>query len=138
MRQCLKSITRARDKSKSLVTVRVRQLCTHPLLAPQLSRLVLLGEGVIGYPVSGGQGLRDYNDKVEPVKPDEKLRIAHCFDLYTLGEWEKWQADCFRRERVQPFKQVFRELYLLTAQERADGTASVSRHQRMTDAMSAR
>src|SRR5205807_2091236 len=35
-----------------------------------------------------------------------------------------WQHNCFSRERVQPFKQVFRELYLLTAQEQADGSVS--------------
>ena len=38
--------------------------------------------------------------------------------------WHEWQRDAFRREIVQPFKQVFRELYPPTAQELADGTFS--------------
>jgi hypothetical protein len=68
--------------------------------------------------------LQDHSGKLEPIKADEKLRIAHPFDLYTAGQWQRWQHDCFERERVQPFKQVFRELYLVTAQEKADGAVS--------------
>jgi len=85
-----------------------------------LERLVLLGEGIRGYPVSGGQGLSDQNGKVEPIKHDEKLRIAHPHDLLTAGDWPQWQHNCFQTERVQPFKQMFRELYVVTAQEKKD------------------
>jgi hypothetical protein len=102
----------------------LKQLFAHPLLAPLLGRLVLIGEGIRGYPVSAGQGLADYTGKVEPIKADEKLLIAHPNDLLSAGDWDKWQADCFARERVQPFKQVFRELYVVTAQEKKGGPAS--------------
>lgn len=98
----------------------LRQLTSHPLLKPVLERLVILGEGIRGYPVADGQALEDYAGKKEPVKPDEKLRIAHPHDLYAAKDWDRWQHDLFARERVQPFKQVFRELYLVTAQERED------------------
>ncbi len=40
------------------------------------------------------------------------------------GTWSNWQRDCFLAERIQPFKQVFRELYVLTEAEKADGTIS--------------
>lgn len=102
----------------------LRRLMTHPLIAPLLGRLVLVGEGVVGYPAEGGKALETHAGKLEPVKMGETLRIAHPADLYATGEWERWQHDCFARERVQPFKQVFRELYLLTAQEKADRTVS--------------
>ena len=102
----------------------LRKLMTHPLIAPLLGRLVLFGEGVAGYPTEVGKALETHAGKLEPVKKGEALRIAHPADLYATGEWEKWQHDCFARERVQPFKQVFRELYLLTAQEKADRTVS--------------
>jgi hypothetical protein len=52
------------------------------------------------------------------------LRLAHSHDLLATKEWHLWQRDCFAREVIQPFKQVFRELYVLTAQERADATES--------------
>jgi hypothetical protein len=102
----------------------LRQLFTHPVLAPQLQRLVLIGEGILGYPVSGGQGLRDHAGKVEPIKENETLRIAHPHDLLLTGQWHQWQHDLFTREGVQPFKQVFRELYVLTESEKAEGTLS--------------
>ena len=58
------------------------------------------------------------------VGASESLRLAHPVDLLAGGEWTEWQRDVFRREVVQPFKQVFRELYVPTAQELEDGKAS--------------
>jgi hypothetical protein len=102
----------------------LQRLMAHPVLAPLLGRLVLVGEGIAGYPVKGGMALEDHAGKLEPVKKAEQLRIAHPHDLYDAGHWHRWQHECFARERVQPFKQMFRELYLLTKQERADGAVS--------------
>src|SRR5262249_57080753 len=45
---------------------------------------------------------------------------AHCHDLFAAGKWHEWQSDVFRKERVQPFKQVFRELYLVSDAEKAE------------------
>jgi hypothetical protein len=89
-----------------------------------LSRLVLTGEHVFGYPVKGGKALRRHDGRTEPIKQDEILKIAHPYDLWCSLEWQDWQGECFAAERVQPFKQVFRELYVLTDQERKDGTVS--------------
>lgn len=41
--------------------------------------------------------------------------------MLPAAAWHKWQKDCFARERIQPFKQVFRELYPLTATEKTEG-----------------
>ncbi|HVW36146.1 MAG TPA: DUF5724 domain-containing protein, partial [Pirellulales bacterium] len=102
----------------------LRQWCGHALLAPLLARLVIAGEGVMGYPDKGGKALRAYDGKLEPVKPKETLRLAHPHDLFAAGQWDRWQRECFQVERVQPFKQVFRELYLPTKQEKKDGEVS--------------
>ncbi|MFO0881347.1 MAG: DUF5724 domain-containing protein [Gemmataceae bacterium] len=102
----------------------LRQLASHPLLRPLLERLVILGEGIRGYPVASGQALEDHTGKREPVKHEERLRLAHPYDLFAAGDWDRWQAHCFQVERVQPFKQVFRELYTLTQQEKDDGALS--------------
>ncbi|WP_437231206.1 DUF4132 domain-containing protein [Planctomicrobium sp. SH661] len=99
-------------------------LMTHPLVAPLLQRLVLVGDGILGYPDHQGKALRDFSGKLEPVKKGELLRIAHPDDLFLAKNWADWQRDCFQAERIQPFKQVFRELYVLTKQERADRDAS--------------
>jgi hypothetical protein len=102
----------------------LQNLFDHPMLVPLLSRLVLLGDGIAGYPVRGGKALRNHTGKTEPVKANEALRLAHPHDLLTGGEWHLWQRECFASERVQPFKQVFRELYVLAAQETKDGDRS--------------
>jgi hypothetical protein len=103
----------------------LRELSEHPLLAPLLERLVLAGEGVLGYPARNGKALHDFAGKLEPVKKNESLRIAHPHDLLKSGKWHEWQHECFQAERVQPFKQVFRELYVVTRQEKKDGAVSL-------------
>ncbi|HXG11993.1 MAG TPA: DUF5724 domain-containing protein [Gemmataceae bacterium] len=107
-----------------LTGAELQQLFGHPVLAPLLERLVLIGDGIIGYPTKRGKALRDHAGRLEPVTKDELLRIAHPYDLLRTKKWHLWQHDCFRRELVQPFKQVFRELYVLTEAEKADDTVS--------------
>lgn len=55
---------------------------------------------------------------------DASLRIAHPHDLYRSGEWSQWQHECYRAERIQPFRQIYRELYLLTDAERQESPVS--------------
>jgi len=100
------------------------QLVQHPLLAPMLGRLVIAGEGILGYPEKKGQALRDHAGRLEPVKKSETLRLAHPHDFLATGKWHLWQHDCFSREIVQPFKQIFRELYVVTAAEKKEGNLS--------------
>ncbi len=102
----------------------LRNWSGHALLSPLLLRLVVIGEGIMGYPDKGGKALRDYRGKLEPVKSAEQLRFAHPHDLLESGNWQDWQRECFQAERMQPFKQVFRELYVLTKQEKKDGSIS--------------
>jgi hypothetical protein len=92
----------------------------HPVLAPQLSRLVLMGPHLAGYPAPGGRKLRGHDGAPMPVAPGTCVRIAHPCDLLAGGQWSLWQRHCLRREVIQPFKQVFRELYLLTAAEKEE------------------
>jgi hypothetical protein len=97
----------------------LQQLCAHALLRPLLARLVLVGAHRCGYPIEQGRALRDARGTRHELASDEVLRLAHPHDLYVAGEWHLWQRDAFARELVQPFKQVFRELYPLTAAERS-------------------
>ncbi len=46
-----------------------------------------------------------------------ELRIAHPFDMYADGSWRDIQKYLFDDQIVQPFRQVFRELYIKTAEE---------------------
>ena len=75
-------------------------------------------------PPAAGKLCATHAGKVEPIKKTEKLRLAHPVDLLASKAWTNWQRDCFTTERTQPFKQVFRELYVLTSQEKSDATFS--------------
>jgi HEAT repeat protein len=118
------SLETAMCRGDTFTGAELRQLFDHPVLAPRLERLILIGEGIAGYPVHKGQALLDCAGKTEPVKKNEQLRLAHPHDLLATKKWHDWQHDCFGRELVQPFKQVFRELYVLTAAEKKDGDIS--------------
>ena len=115
----------------------IAEMWEHPVVRHGLERLVLIDAGgtVAGYPVitgwregeSGGAAA----DRVELaavdgtlLRPpaDGPLRIAHPLDLLSRGDWHRWQHGCFVAERVQPFKQIFREVYLpLEAERTGDG-----------------
>ena len=118
------SLEAAMCRGDSFSGAELTQLFQHAMLAPQIQRLVLIGDGIIGYPDKAGKALRDHAGKLEPVKKNEQLRIAHPSDFLNRGDWDKWQHDCFAAERVQAFKQIFRELYVVTKQEKKDGASS--------------
>ena len=107
----------------------VESLLLHPVLRPLLQNVVFIEaeggkEPLIGYPAEGGKALENCDANTVPLNAKTELRIAHPFDLLQTGQWDKWQKDCFLRERVQPFKQVFRELYVLTDNEKTDNNKS--------------
>jgi hypothetical protein len=102
----------------------LQELMKHPLLAPMLRGLVLVGDDVLGYPVHDGKALEDCAGQKEALKKDERIRVAHPHDLLPAAKWHAWQKDCFARERIQPFKQVFRELYTITKAEKEEGIQS--------------
>jgi Trp operon repressor len=118
------SLSRAMCRGDRFTGAELRGLMAHPVLAPMLRSLVFLGERGAGYPVEGEQALESHDERVRPLHDDDSLRIAHPHDLLLSGEWHHWQRDCLRRERIQPFKQVFRELYVLTDAEREARTHS--------------
>lgn len=100
------------------------ELFEHPVLAPMLARLVLCGDGKCGVPVQSGRVLRGPDGAETPLDSTTRLRIAHPVDLLASGAWPAWQRDALRREVVQPFKQLFRELYVLTDAEREERVRS--------------
>jgi hypothetical protein len=66
--------------------------------------------------------LRGLDGVATPVTGD--LCAAHPWDLFTAGTLGAWQQAVFALRIVQPVRQVFRELYVLTAAERGAGTHS--------------
>ncbi len=117
------SLENAMCRGDRFTAAELQQLCTHPVLAPMLEKLVFIGENAIGYPVEKGRFLKSYDFSITPTG-NTNLRIAHPYDLLGTNLWHLWQQECFQSQRQQPFKQVFRELYILTTTERSDRAVS--------------
>ncbi|MCI9283060.1 MAG: DUF4132 domain-containing protein [Lachnospiraceae bacterium] len=49
--------------------------------------------------------------------PKERLSLVHPLDLYRSGQWHEYQKYLFDHGIRQPFKQVFRELYVKLPEE---------------------
>lgn len=62
-------------------------------------------------------GIIDISGVLLPVKPEDKIVIAHPLDLYKSGHWHEYQKRLFEKQIKQPFKQVFRELYVKLDEE---------------------
>lgn len=100
------------------------ELRRHPVVAPMLATLVwvtddgvtrLLGNAFGALPEGPGSSRR---------APDGPLRIAHPVHFVADGTWVAWQERLFKSGRRQPFKQVFRELYVPTEEELKGGPVS--------------
>jgi hypothetical protein len=119
------SLEQAMVRGDEFTGSELAELFGHPLLSPMLQTLVVIGRTaaggkLMGYPDRGGKVLRGLDGAAEPVKGTDTLRIAHPLDLLAGKTWHQWQAECFRSERVQPFKQVFREVYVPVEAELGD------------------
>jgi hypothetical protein len=88
-------------------------LMTHPVVAPMLKKLVFISGNQVGFWVN--DQLVNTNGETHTI--GKTLRIAHCTDIFGIGEWSLYQHHCFVNELKQPFKQIFRELYLPTPDE---------------------
>jgi HEAT repeat protein len=98
-------------------TGELKDLFKHPVLKPMLESLVFMTEdGAIGYPKENGALLKGMSS--ETVLGETKVRLAHSHDLLNTDNWHTWQQECFTAQRQQPFKQIFRELYVVTNAER--------------------
>lgn len=94
-----------------------------PVTAALLERLILrTDEGATGLFEPATLTLRGLDGAAVPV--GDRARIAHPYHLFEAGELAAWQREIVRRRVVQPFKQAFRELYLLTPAEEATATYS--------------
>ena len=122
------SLEQAMCRGDHFTASELEELCAHPLLRPMLGSVVFMGDdgaAPMGYPVEKGRALEGHDGTTKAVAPGSHVRIAHPYDLLKSGEWHLWQRECFLRERIQPFKQVFRELYVLTEAEQKEQKYSV-------------
>ncbi|MDP9381446.1 MAG: DUF4132 domain-containing protein [Chloroflexota bacterium] len=94
-----------------------------PLARAMLCGLVLRAEdGVLGLLATDGSSLVLLDGTPRPI--EGPVLVAHPLHLHESGQLAGWQWEIVHRRIVQPFKQAFRELYLLTPAERETGTYS--------------
>jgi hypothetical protein len=100
----------------------MENLFSHPVISKHLEKLVFDSGKAHGF-YKNGTLVSPNGTETKLVKADE-IRIAHCVDLYESKEWSDYQRYCFDHELKQPFKQIFRELYLPTEDELKEKSVS--------------
>ena len=88
----------------------------NPVVSPLISRLVFVSGKNLGF--FEDMKLIMLGGKSVKLKPESELIVAHPLDLYNCGNWSEYQKMMFDRQITQPFKQVFRELYVKTDEEK--------------------
>ncbi|MEH7074942.1 DUF4132 domain-containing protein [Neobacillus drentensis] len=116
-------LERSMELGNSFVLAEIFTMMRNPVLAPLMTSLVLKVGDHLGYFKDGsliGFGL---NNKYS-IQDTDEIFISHPVHLYESGVWSDFQHDLFARKVKQPFKQIFRELYLPNQDELAAGTGT--------------
>jgi hypothetical protein len=95
----------------------LEQIMEHPIVNAMLSKLVLYVPGTQQSGFWNDGKLINAEGKIFTLKEDAKLVIAHPYDLFEAVQWDLYQRYLFSTATQQPFKQVFRELYVPTSDE---------------------
>lgn len=123
-RRARESLERAMTEQTEFTAAELQNLLRNPVLSPMVKRLLWCSDDSIGFLLEsdGRLELTELNGIARPC--GDTLRLAHPHDLKTAGVWADFMHLLFEQKLVQPFKQVFREYYPLTADERQERTIS--------------
>ena len=134
-RRSRKMLEQAMEERTAFSAEELGAMWKNPVVSPMLAKLVLICArgGAESRDLANAHGNRDESIKAENLACNVKIglyeelekdglageiRIAHPYDLYERDCWHAWQKRIFEEKIVQPFKQVFRELYLKLEDER--------------------
>jgi hypothetical protein len=113
------------DREWPLEVWRQRYL-DHPVTGSLAHRMlwtiITAGRTCGALPVDGGEFMLVDGTKIKPA-PDTRVRCWHPVHAEP-AEVQAWRGFIMEHELRQPFKQAFREVYLLTPAEQATGTYS--------------
>lgn len=98
-------------------------LCENPVIEPVIRSLVFItaNEASI-HGFFGKTGLINCFGEENKLKKNSLVRIVHPIDLYQIDCWHEYQKNLFKCNqegniKKQPFKQIFRELYMKLPEE---------------------
>lgn len=92
-----------------------RNPVTKPIAEPLVVKMAEEASAQLGFLTK--DGIADISGNILPMKPEDRIFIAHPSDLYKSGQWHEYQKALFEKQMRQPFKQVFRELYVKLDEE---------------------
>ena len=114
---------KAMEESEIYTFAELKMLCENPVTKSIVENLVFVsaeGDFIHGM-ISDGE-LVDFNGETAQIEDRFALRTAHPYDLYIHQIWHSYQQLFFDRNKdsgtKQPFRQVFRELYVKLPEER--------------------
>ncbi|SDE48922.1 protein of unknown function [Paenibacillus sp. UNCCL117] len=110
------------ESESAFTDLELNNLMKNPTIAPILRTLVFQAGSRLGFFEDGR--LVSATGESHPLSSEDVILIAHPLHLYRSGEWSLYQRVLFDREQKQPFKQVFRELYLPNQDELESGSIS--------------
>ncbi|MFP3833910.1 DUF4132 domain-containing protein [Chryseobacterium sp. SIMBA_028] len=111
-----KGLEEAMIRGDEFLLKEIKTLFEHPVIVKHLEKLIFISnDQKIGFFHDGG--LVNAHGEIRELSEESTLRIAHCVDLHQHSVWGDYQHYCFKEKLVQPFKQIFRELYVPTSDE---------------------
>lgn len=105
-------LEKAMEERTEFDSAEIDTMAKHIIAGPLLRRLVLCCNGFFGFYQDGRLVMGD-----ESVLCTGTVRIAHAVELYQQNVLREFQEYIFEEFIVQPFKQVFREIYLKLDEE---------------------
>ncbi len=105
----------AMEESTEFTVAELNILRNNPVALPVIKDLVFACGEKLGF-LSGNE-LKDCSGNIVHLSDEDKVITAHPYTLYKSGHWADYQKIIFDDHLVQPFRQVFRELYVKTAEE---------------------
>jgi len=114
-RRTRRMLEQAMEDGAAFSLAELRDLSKNPVVRPMLCKLVFHSEETLGF--FNGENVADLRGDVLVANENAVLTVAHPFHLYSSGQWPAFQKYLFEHQTIQPFRQVFRELYVKTADE---------------------
>lgn len=108
-------LEQAMEDGATFSLAELRDLCKNPVVRPMIAKLVFRSGEQMGF--FNEENLVDLRGDVLVEDKNTQLTVAHPYHLYTCGQWPVFQKHLFDKQIIQPFRQVFRELYVKTADE---------------------
>ncbi len=117
-----KMMEEAMEHGDLFTAAETRGLFGNPVVKAILASLVFACGEKMGFVQTDLDGsgqccLVDCKGQKQLLQDKDLLRIAHPLDFYRAGVWHDYQKVLFDRQIRQPFKQVFRELYVKMDEE---------------------